>query len=151
MVTKTNKECGNAWRIEEIAIEKGLKNLLSTSVRIVEAVLDDKGVIDTILACMRITSQKDLWHKAKKLMAKFVKELYKNKFNTHDQLDNVFFEFDLTWVINATMQGWLIKLEVDCFGCHSQLVARCVQVLEFELGSKCDNSTFINLKFTKLA
>jgi hypothetical protein len=79
MVTKTTKECGNAWRIEEIVIEEGLNNLLSIGVKIVEVVHDDKEAIDTILARMGIISQKDLWHKAKKLMAKLVKELCKKK------------------------------------------------------------------------
>jgi hypothetical protein len=49
--------------------------MLSIGVRIVEALYDDIRVVDTVLSCIGIISQKHLLHKAKNLMAVFVKEL----------------------------------------------------------------------------
>jgi hypothetical protein len=130
MVTKTNKECGNAWRIEEIAIEK--------------------GAVDTIMARMGIASQKDLWHKAKKLMAKFVIELCEKGIQYTQSVEQCSCKFDLTRLTNATLQGWLKNRGLPISGVKSQLVATCIQVLGFEPKSGCENLTSTSLKFPKL-
>jgi hypothetical protein len=115
---------GNAWCIEEIAIEEGLTNLLSTGVRIVEVVHDDKGAIDTILARLEIAFQKDLWHKAKKLMAKFIKELCIKRIQYTQSMEQCSCEFNLTQLTNATLQNWGLPV----LGVESRLVARCIQI-----------------------
>ena len=58
MVIKSDKECGNAWRIEKIAIEKGLRNILLASVKIVVAMQGEKETIGTILAYKKIYGTK---------------------------------------------------------------------------------------------
>lgn len=60
MVTRTRKECGNSWKIEDIVVREGLDNLKAAGVCVIEAIHDDKNVVDSILSKMGIVSQKDL-------------------------------------------------------------------------------------------
>jgi hypothetical protein len=71
MTTHTRVQDDGPWNIEDKVTQEGLERLLQNGVRIAEVVHDDKGSVDSILAEMSIESQKDLWHKAKKLMQKF--------------------------------------------------------------------------------
>lgn len=60
MVTRTRKECGNPWRIEEVGIEEGLKHLQDAGVQIIEGIHDDKNSIDMLLQNLGIVPQIDL-------------------------------------------------------------------------------------------
>jgi hypothetical protein len=68
---KTREEVGNAWNIEDLVIEEALQDLEAEGIKIFEVVHDDKCSVDTLLTNQKIVSQKDLWHKYKKLNTNF--------------------------------------------------------------------------------
>ncbi|KAL2611469.1 hypothetical protein R1flu_023161 [Riccia fluitans] len=81
MVTLTWKETGSSWRIETQALQQALFTLQEKGLNIMEVIHDDNTQVDVILNQHNILSQKDFWHKCKKIMGKF-KELLQEKRRT---------------------------------------------------------------------
>jgi hypothetical protein len=71
MMTHTRVQDDGSWNIEDKMTREGLQRLLQNGVCIAEVVHDNKGSVDFILAEISIELQKELWHKARKLMQKF--------------------------------------------------------------------------------
>jgi hypothetical protein len=79
LVTKSRMEVGSSWLLEDAGTEEAFQSLVEAGVIIGEGVHDDKLSMDSILQQQGIINQKDLWHKCKKLIFKFRKDLSEKK------------------------------------------------------------------------
>ena len=87
MVTVSRKEEANSWIHEEKGARKALESLQDRGIHIVEVVHDDNTIVDAIIEKMRILNQKDMWHKAKNMVQKFVDKLVKATFTVEVDID----------------------------------------------------------------
>jgi hypothetical protein len=72
-------EVGSLWLLEDARTEEAFQSLDEGGVGVGEVVHDDKLLVDSILHQRGIINQKDLWHKYKKLIFKFKKDINKKK------------------------------------------------------------------------
>ncbi|KAL3693011.1 hypothetical protein R1sor_006662 [Riccia sorocarpa] len=87
MVTLTRKEVGSSWKIETMALQEALCELLQAGLTIEEIAHDDNASVDAILSQHGIMSSKDLWHKCKIVMSKFkLKKRYRTSADLHPTL-----------------------------------------------------------------
>ncbi|CAM6099329.1 unnamed protein product [Calypogeia fissa] len=75
MVTTNRKHESNSWLMEEIGTRAALERLGANGVIIKEIIHDDNRIVDIIIDSLGIANQKNLWHKAKNLVKKFIAEL----------------------------------------------------------------------------
>ena len=70
---------GSSWLLEDVGTEEAFQSLYEVGVIIGKVVHDDKLSVYSILQQREIINQKDLWHKYKKLIFKFRKDLNEKK------------------------------------------------------------------------
>ena len=136
LVTKSRIEVGSSWLLEDAGTEEAFQSLHEARVIIGEVVHDDKLSVDSILQQRGIINQKDLWHKCKKLIFKFRKDLSeKNKTRpSRLELQDVITYEEVNRCNIATLKSWLRENKIPVGGNKQQLVEKVVQVLGIRSG-----------------
>ncbi|CAM6099358.1 unnamed protein product [Calypogeia fissa] len=96
MVTTNRKHESNSWLMEEIGTRAALERLGANGVITKEVIHDDNQTIDTIIDSLGIANQKDLWHKAKNLVRKFIVELVTVTYSLNVDIDIAISRSELT-------------------------------------------------------
>jgi hypothetical protein len=131
MVTVKKTTVGNAWKIEDAAVRKGLEELVEDGVEISEGIHDDKRSVDTILAEYNIVSQKDLWHKAKGLSNKFRDQLMRLPKDALKSIEECQSRSDVASLTMTQMQSWLRTRGLSTRGKKIDLVEAVCRVVQF--------------------
>ncbi|GAQ82597.1 hypothetical protein KFL_001170010, partial [Klebsormidium nitens] len=124
IVTLTREETGSSWKTEDAAVRQAVDELIEQGVKLVEVVHDDKASVDSILAELDIDSQKDLWHKCKKLVAYFNEEVAKAKRGDLTSLSEARCAQDLQRLTVAVLKEHLKAAKLDLKGKKDELVDR---------------------------
>ncbi|KAL3691464.1 hypothetical protein R1sor_005115 [Riccia sorocarpa] len=96
----------NSWLIEYKAFEAGLERLQAAGILPDEVVHDDKSSVDAILRRFGIVSQKDLWHKCKNVLKKFIVDVQQKK-RTATSVREATSVADLQMLTKTQLEHWL--------------------------------------------
>jgi hypothetical protein len=136
-------EVGSSWLLEDAGMEEAFQSLYEARVIIGEVFHDDKLSVDSILQQRGIINQKDLWHKCKKLIFKFRKDLSEKKRTRPSGVglqDATSYEEVNRYNI-ATLKSWLRENKIPVGGNKEQLVEKVVQALGIRSGQGAGSSS----------
>jgi hypothetical protein len=136
-------EVGSSWLLEDAGMEEAFQSLYEAGVIIGEVVHDDKLSVDSILQQRGIINQKDLWHKCKKLIFKFRKDLSEKKRTRPSGVglqDATSYE-EVNRCNIATLKSWLRENKIPVGGNKEQLVEKVVQALGIRSGQGAGSSS----------
>jgi hypothetical protein len=154
LVTKTRIEVGSSWLLEDAGTEEAFMSLYEAGVIVGEVVHDDKLSVDSILQQRGIINQKDLWHKCKKLIFKFRKDLSEKKKTRPSGvgLQTATSYEDVRRCNMDTLKAWHRGKNLSVGGKKEQLVERVVQAMgiSFEQGAGSSSSSQSPLEYPEL-
>ncbi|CAM6123217.1 unnamed protein product [Calypogeia fissa] len=107
MVTITRKQEGNSWLMEDKGAREALNRLQQGCIPMEEVIHDDKASMDSIIEETGIRNQKDLWHRAKNLVKKFVEKMVSATFTISVNIDDATSRSDLQAATKKRLQEWL--------------------------------------------
>ncbi|KAL3701628.1 hypothetical protein R1sor_019650 [Riccia sorocarpa] len=130
----------NSWLIEDKAFEAGLERLQAAGILPDEVVHNDKSSVDAILRRFGIVSQKDLWHKCKNVLKKFIADVQQKK-RTATSVREANSIADLQMLTKAQLELWLREGGHRIGGNKADLVNRVASLRGFSMEENTANET----------
>ncbi|KAL3693226.1 hypothetical protein R1sor_006877 [Riccia sorocarpa] len=130
----------NSWLIEDKAFEAGLERLQAAGILPDEIVHDDKCSVDAILRRLGIVSQKDLWHKCKNVLKKFIADVQQKK-RTATSVREATSVADLQMLTKTQLEQWLREGGHRIGGNKAELVDRVAVLRDFSVEENTTNVT----------
>jgi hypothetical protein len=143
LVPKTRVEMGSLWILEDVGTKEAVIALNEVGVILGEVVYDDKLSMDSILQQQGIINQKDLWHKCKKLIFKFRKDLREKKKTRPSGLGleaTTSYE-DVRRYNMDILKAWLRRKQLLFGGKKEQLMERVVQAMEISFQQRVGSAS----------